>query len=97
MSNISIDSSGRLRLSSDIMASAGFRPGQNLAVIAEGRNGFRVVPRSKAPKNSDSFAVRVEQDGRARVAKSKLKGLGISSRRKHFQANVRKGSVQVSM
>lgn len=98
MSNVvNIDSSGRIRLSSSIMESAGFRPEQNLAVVAEGKTGFKVIPASKAPKNGNSFSVRVEQDGRARVLKSKLRGLGVSSRKRNFQVSSRKGVVQVSM
>lgn len=94
---VTVDSSGRIRLSSQLVKSAGFRPGQSLAVVANSKNSFDIISASKAPKNGDWAAYSVEQDGRVRVAKSTLSNMGVNGKRKNITADSKKGSITVSM
>jgi len=94
---ITFDSAGRIRLSREASRSAGFKPGQKIAVVAEGGNSFRIQSAAKTAKSVDSLRYSVEQDGRIRVNKSALRNLGVKGRRKNMSADVRKGGITVTM
>lgn len=95
---ISVDASGRVRLSSQLTKSAGFRAGQKVAVVANGKNGFTVTSAARVPKNTDNAKCSVEQDGRMRVATSILAELGVkASKRSNLNASSAKGSITVSI
>lgn len=94
---ITFDAAGRIRLSREASRGAGFRPGQKLAVVAEGQNSFRIQSAAKTAKSVNSLRYSVEQDGRIRVSKSGVSSLGIKSRRKNMTADVQKGSIVVTM
>lgn len=95
---ISVDASGAIRLSSQLVKSAGFRPGQSIAVVAEGKNSFSVVPATKVPKNTDSISYSVELDGRVRVSKNALAStLNVRGKKKNMAVDSRKGSITVSL
>jgi hypothetical protein len=94
---ITVDAAGRIRLSREASRSAGFRPGQKLAVVSEGQNAFRITSAAKVSSSSDSARYSVEQDGRIRVSKTAVRNLGVKSRRKNMTADVQKGSIVVTM
>lgn len=94
---ITVDAAGRIRLSREASRGAGFRPGQKIAVVAEGQNSFRIQSAAKTSKSTDSARYSVEQDGRIRVAKTAVRELGVRSRRKNMSADVKKGSIVVTM
>ena len=94
---ITFDSAGRIRLSREASRSAGFKPGQKLAVVAEGQNSFRIQSAAKTAKSVDSLRYSVEMDGRIRVNKAALSNLGVKSRRKNMSADVQKGSITVTL
>jgi hypothetical protein len=94
---ITVDAAGRIRLSREASRGAGFRPGQKIAVVAEGQNSFRIQSAAKTSKATDSARYSVEQDGRIRVSKTAVRGLGVRSRRKNMSADVKKGSIVVTM
>jgi hypothetical protein len=94
---ITFDAAGRIRLSREASSGAGFRPGQKLAVVAEGQNSFRIQSASKTSKSTQSLRYSVEQDGRIRVNREGVRGLGVKSRRKNMSADVQKGSIVVTM
>lgn len=95
---VSVDSSGRIRFSTQLVKSAGFRPGQQIAVVADGRNSFTIMPASKVSKSTESARYSVEQDGRVRVSKSVLSELGVrAGKRKKLGVDARKGSINVSL
>jgi hypothetical protein len=94
---ITVDASGRIRLSREASRGAGFRPGQKIAVVAEGQNSFRIQSAAKTSKSTDSARYSVEQDGRIRVSKTAVRTLGVKSRRKNMSADVQKGSIVVTM
>lgn len=94
---ITFDSAGRIRLSREASRSAGFKPGQKLAVVAEGQNSFRIQSAAKTAKSVDSLRYSVEMDGRIRVNKAALGNLGVKSRRKNMSADVQKGSITVTL
>jgi hypothetical protein len=94
---ITVDAAGRIRLSREASRGAGFRPGQKIAVVAEGQNSFRIQSAAKTAKSTDSARYSVEQDGRIRVAKTAVRELGVKSRRKNMSADVKKGSIVVTM
>ena len=94
---ITVDAAGRIRLSREASRGAGFRPGQKIAVVAEGQNSFRIQSAAKTSKATDSARYSVEQDGRIRVSKTAVRTLGVRSRRKNMSADVKKGSIVVTM
>jgi hypothetical protein len=94
---ITVDAAGRIRLSREASRGAGFRPGQKIAVVAEGQNSFRIQSSAKTPKSTDSARYSVEQDGRIRVNRVAVRELGVKGRRKNMSADVRKGSIVVTM
>jgi len=94
---ITVDAAGRIRLSREASRGAGFRPGQKIAVVAEGQNSFRIQSAAKTSKSTDSARYSVEQDGRIRVSKTAVRTLGVKSRRKNMSADVKKGSIVVTM
>jgi hypothetical protein len=94
---ITVDAAGRIRLSREASRGAGFRPGQKIAVVAEGQNSFRIQSAAKTSKATDSARYSVEQDGRIRVSKTAVRSLGVKSRRKNMSADVKKGSIVVTM
>lgn len=94
---ITVDATGRIRLSREASRGAGFKPGQKIAVLAEGQNSFRIQSAAKTSKSVDSARYSVEQDGRIRVSKSAIANLGIKSRRKNMSADVQKGNIVVTM
>jgi hypothetical protein len=94
---ITVDAAGRIRLSREASRGAGFRPGQKIAVVAEGQNSFRIQSAAKTSKATDSARYSVEQDGRIRVSKTAVRELGVRSRRKNMSADVKKGSIVVTM
>jgi len=94
---ITVDAAGRIRLSREASRGAGFRPGQKIAVVAEGQNSFRIQSAAKTSKSTDSARYSVEQDGRIRVSKTAVRELGVRSRRKNMSADVKKGSIVVTM
>jgi hypothetical protein len=94
---ITVDAAGRIRLSREDSRSAGFRPGQKIAVVAEGQNSFRIQSAAKTSKATDSARYSVEQDGRIRVSKTAVRELGVRSRRKNMSADIKKGSIVVTM
>ncbi len=94
---ITVDAAGRIRLSREASRGAGFRPGQKIAVVAEGQNSFRIQSAAKTAKSVDSARYSVELDGRIRVAKTAVRELGVKSRRKNMSADVKKGSIVVTM
>jgi hypothetical protein len=47
---ITVDAAGRIRLSREASRGAGFRPGQKIAVVAEGQNSFRIQSAAKTSK-----------------------------------------------
>mgnify|MGYP006890782732 FL=1 len=74
-----MDRTQRLRISASVSRQAGFSPGQRVAVIANSKTEFTVVPSNKVPRNTASVSYTVEADGRIRVARSVLKErLGVS-------------------
>jgi hypothetical protein len=94
---ITVDAAGRIRLSREASRGAGFRPGQKIAVVAEGQTSFRIQSAAKTSKATDSARYSVEQDGRIRVSKTAVRELGVKSRRKNMSADVQKGSIVVTM
>jgi hypothetical protein len=94
---ITVDAAGRIRLSREASSGAGFRPGQKIAVVAEGQNSFRIQSAAKTPKSAQSLRYSVEQDGRIRVNRASVRELGVKSRRKNMSADVKKGSIVVTM
>lgn len=98
---VTFDSANRFRLSSSLSREAGFRPGQQLTVVSNSRNSFRIVPMSKARKSDDSPRYSVEKDGRIRVAETVLNNMGVrrSSRRNSnkFSAKTTRGSITVNI
>jgi len=94
---ITIDAAGRIRLSREASSGAGFRPGQKIAVVAEGQNSFRVQSAAKTAKSTNSARYSVEQDGRIRVNREAVRTLGVRSKRKNMTADVQKGSIVVTM
>lgn len=94
---VTTDSSGRIRLSNEASRDAGFRPGQKIAVVAEGQNSFRIQPAAKTAKSTNSARYSVEKDGRIRVNRNAVRTLGVKSRRKNLTADVQKGSIVVTM
>ncbi len=94
---ITVDAAGRIRLSREASRGAGFRPGQKIAVVAEGQNSFRIQSAAKTSKATDSARYSVEQDGRIRVSKTAVRELGVKSRRKNMSADVQKGRIVVTM
>jgi hypothetical protein len=94
---ITVDAAGRIRLSREASRGAGFRPGQKIAVVAEGQNSFRIQSAAKTSKSTDSARYSVEQDGRIRVNRVAVRELGVKSKRKNMTANVQKGSIVVTM
>jgi hypothetical protein len=94
---ITVDAAGRIRLSREASRGAGFRPGQKIAVVAEGQNSFRIQSAAKTSKATDSARYSVEQDGRIRVSKTAVRELGVRSRRKNMSADIKKGSIVVTM
>jgi len=94
---ITVDAAGRIRLSREASRGAGFRPGQKIAVVAEGQNSFRIQSAAKTSKATDSARYSVEQDGRIRVSKTAVRSLGVKSRRKNMSADVKKGTIVVTM
>ena len=94
---ITVDAAGRIRLSREASRGAGFRPGQKIAVVAEGQNSFRIQSAAKTSKATDSARYSVEQDGRIRVSKTAVRELGVRSSRKNMSADVKKGSIVVTM
>jgi len=94
---ITVDAAGRIRLSREASRGAGFRPGQKIAVVAEGQNSFRIQSAAKTAKSVDSARYSVELDGRSRVAKTAVRELGVKSKRKNMSADVQKGSIVVTM
>jgi len=94
---ITIDAAGRIRLSRADSNAAGFRPGQKIAIVAEGQNSFRIQSGAKTSKSTNSAPYSVEKDGRIRVAKTSVSSLGVKSRRKTMSADVQKGSIVVTM
>jgi hypothetical protein len=94
---ITIDSAGRIRLTREASSGAGFRPGQKIAVVAEGQNSFRIQSAAKTAKSTNSARYSVEQDGRIRVNREAVRTLGVRSKRKNMTADVQKGSIVVTM
>lgn len=94
---ITVDAAGRIRFSREVSRGAGFRPGQKIAVVAEGQNSFRIQSAAKTSKGTDSLRYSVEQDGRIRVNRASLRDLGVKGRRKNMMLDVNKGSVVVTM
>jgi hypothetical protein len=94
---ITVDAAGRIRLSREASRGAGFRPGQKIAVVAEGQNSFRIQSAAKTAKSVDSARYSVELDGRIRVAKTAIRELGVKSKRKNMSVDVQKGSIVVTM
>jgi hypothetical protein len=94
---ITVDAAGRIRLSREASRGAGFKPGQKIAVVAEGQNSFRIQSAAKTSKGTDSLRYSVEQDGRIRVNRASVRDLGVRSKRKNMSANVNKGSIVVTM
>ena len=94
---ITVDAAGRIRLSREASSGAGFRPGQKLAVVAEGQNSFRIQSAGKTSKSTQSLRYSVEQDGRIRVNRDSVRDLGIRSKRKNMSADVQRGSIVVTM
>lgn len=94
---ITVDASGRIRLSREASRGAGFRPGQKLAVVSEGQNSFRITSAAKVSSSADSHRYSVEKDGRIRVNRNAVRSLGVKSRRKSVTANVTKGNIVVTM
>ena len=94
---ITFDVAGRIRLSGEASRRAGFRPGQKIAVVAEGQNSFRIQSAAKTSKSTDSIRYSVEKDGRIRISKNGVTNLGVKSRRKNMTADVQKGSIVVTM
>lgn len=94
---ITVDAAGRIRLSREASRGAGFRPGQKIAVVAEGTNAFRIQSAAKTAKSTDSARYSVEMDGRIRVNREAVRSLGVKSKRKNMTVNVEKGSIVVSM
>jgi hypothetical protein len=94
---ITVDAAGRIRLSREASRGAGFKPGQKIAVVAEGQNSFRIQSAAKTSKGTDSLRYSVEQDGRIRVNRASVRDLGVRSKRKNTSADVQKGSIVVTM
>ncbi len=100
---ITVDSSGRIRISSRVTRQAGFKPGQKLAVVPKdgSRNSFEILSASRVSKNTNSARYSVEKDGRVRVAESVVRSLGVrrsNSRRKDsLNVTQSRGNITVSM
>jgi hypothetical protein len=98
---VTIDAARRFRLSSSLSREAGFRPGQELVVIANSKNTFQLVSGRKVSKKSDAPRYSVEKDGRIRVSETVLRSLGVKRdgrrRLSNFSAQVSRGSITVSL
>jgi hypothetical protein len=97
---ITVDAAGRIRLSREASRGAGFRPGQRVAVIAEGNNAFRIQSAAKTPKTVMCHRYSVERDGRIRVNQAAVANLGVTGTRnatRTMSANVNRGSIVVNM
>jgi hypothetical protein len=94
---ITVDATGRIRLSREASRGAGFRPGQKISVVSEGTNSFRITSSARVSKSTDSARYSVEKDGRIRVNRNAVRSLGVRSTRKSPTVNVTKGSIVVTM
>lgn len=94
---ISLDSSGDIRISRQAVRTAGFRPGNKVAVTRTGENSFTIFPSSKVSNNTESARYTVEKDGRIRVNRNVVKSLGVRSRRKTMACQASSRSIVVSM
>lgn len=71
----------KIRFSSRVSRTAGFRPGQSISVVAEGPNTFRIRSTARTSKRLNRAEYSVEKDGAMRISQNALKQLGVSSRR----------------
>jgi hypothetical protein len=98
---VTFDSANRFRLSSSLSREAGFRPGQQLTVVSNSNNSFRIIPMRKTRKADNSPRYSVEKDGRIRVSETVLNNIGVrrSSRKSSnkFSANATRGSITVNI
>lgn len=99
---VTFDSANRFRFSRSLTNDAGFRPGQQVAVVSNNsRNSFRIVLASKVSKNTNAPRYSVEKDGRIRVAETVLNNMGIrrTSRKstKRLSASASRGSITVNI
>lgn len=77
---------GRFRLSSRLTRTAGFKPGDEVAVIRDGSKNIRITSLREAVKNADGQPVakyHVERDGRLRISRKTIKSvIGVRANRK---------------
>lgn len=98
---VTVDAARRFRLSSSLSREAGFRPGQELAVVASSKNTFQLISGRRVSKKSNAPRYSVEKDGRIRVSETVLRSLGVKrdARRRtpKLSAQVSRGSITVSI
>lgn len=94
---VTVNSSGHIRFSSRVVKSAGFRPGQHLAIVPTSKTSFDIIPAHKALKNGIWSKYSVEKDGRVRVSKSTLLRMGVNCKRNGINTISNKGSIVVVM
>jgi hypothetical protein len=94
---ISLDASGDIRISRQTVRSAGFRPGNRVAVTRSGENTFTISSASRIPKNTEAARYTVEKDGRIRVNRNMVQSLGVRSRRKSMSCQAENRRITVSM
>lgn len=87
-----------IRISRNLMKSAGFRPGQNAYLVHEGGNSVSIVNKGNVNQYDEYWPARVESDGRLRIRKGVLNDVfGVSARAKNIRATTSKGSVTLSL
>lgn len=94
---ISLDASGDIRISREAVRSAGFRPGNRVAVTRSGENSFTISSSSKVSNSTECARYTVEKDGRIRVNRNIVQSLGVRSRRKSMSCQASSRSIVVSM
>lgn len=90
-------SDGRIRISRQALREAGFLPGNRISVIRNSQNSISVVPSKNVPQNAEHTDYRVECDGRARIANSVIRSMGVRARRKSPACQVSKKNITISL
>jgi hypothetical protein len=94
---ITTTSDGRIRISRQALREAGFQPGNRISVIRNTGNSISVVPSKNVPQNAEHTDYRVECDGRARIANSAIRSMGVRGRRKSPSCEVSRKRITISL
>ena len=94
---ITSTSDGRIRISRQTLQEAGFQPGNLISVVRNSQNSISIVPSRSVPANTDRADYKVERAGRARIANSVIRRMGVRSRRKTPACNVSDKMITVKL